>query len=178
MPKKGRAYLLSRDEKEEVREFVEEQLRKGYIHPSKSPQMLPVFFVGKKNRKKRMIQDYQYLNRGTIKDNYLLLLISDLINTIGTKKVFTRMDLRWGYNNVQIKKGDEWKAVFTIHLRVYKPVVMYFSLTNLPATFQEIINDILQDLIDKGDIAIFIDDIIVGMETKEGHDEIVKEVLR
>jgi len=85
---------MSRKEKEEVREFVEEQLRKGYIRPSKSPQTLPVFFVGKKNRKKIMVQDYQYLNKGTVKDNYPLLLISDLIDTMGTKKVFTKMDLR------------------------------------------------------------------------------------
>jgi len=91
---------MSRKEKEEVREFVEEQLRKGYIRPSKSPQTLPVFFVGKKNRKKIMVQDYQYLNKGTVKDNYPLLLISDLIDTMGTKKVFTKIDLRWGYNNV------------------------------------------------------------------------------
>ena len=110
VPKKGRAYLLSRDEKEEVREFVEEQLRKGYIHPSKLPQTLPVFFVGKKDGKKRMVQDYQYLNKGTIKDNYPLPLISDLIDTMGTKKVFTKMDLRWGYNNVWIKEEDEWKC--------------------------------------------------------------------
>ena len=75
-------------------------MRKGYIRPSKSLQTSPVFFVGKKNRKKRMVQDYQYLNKGTVKDNYPLSLISDLIDTIGTKKVFTKMDLRWGYNNV------------------------------------------------------------------------------
>ena len=100
VPRKGKTYLMSRQEKEEVREFVEEQLRKGYIRPSKSLQTSPVFFVGKKNRKKRMVQDYQYLNKGTVKDNYPLSLISDLIDTIGTKKVFTKMDLRWGYNNV------------------------------------------------------------------------------
>jgi len=70
-------------------------------------QTLPVFFVGKKDRKKRMVQDYQYLNKGTVKNNYLLPLISDLINTIGTKKVFTKIDLRWRYNNIWIKKGDE-----------------------------------------------------------------------
>ena len=100
LPRKGRTYLMSREEKEKVREFVEEQLRKGYIRPSKSPQTLPVFFVGKKNRKKIIVQDYQYLNKGTVKDNYLLSLISDLIDTVGMKKVFTKMDLRWGYNNI------------------------------------------------------------------------------
>jgi len=73
---------------------VEKQLWKGYTQPSKSPQTSPVFFVGKKNGKKRMVQDYQYLNKGIVKDNYPLLLISDLINTIGTKRVFTKMDLR------------------------------------------------------------------------------------
>jgi len=106
-PRKRRIYLMSREEKEEVREFVEEQLRKGYIRPSKSPQTSLVFFVEKKNGKKRIVQDYRYLNKGTVKDNYSLSLISDLINTMGTKKVFTKMDLHWGYNNVQIKERDE-----------------------------------------------------------------------
>ena len=69
--------------------------------------MAPVFFVGKKDGKKWMVQDYQYLNEWTIKNNYLLPLISDVLENIGTKKVFTKMDLRWGYNNVQIREGDE-----------------------------------------------------------------------
>jgi len=86
---------------------VEEQLRKGYIRPSKSPQTSLVFFVGKKDRKKQIVQDYQYLNKGMVKDNYLLPLISDLINTMGTKRIFTKIDLRWGYNNIQIKEKDK-----------------------------------------------------------------------
>jgi len=72
---------------------VEEQLRKRYIRPSKLPQTSPVFFVGKKDKKKRIVQDYQYLNKGMVKDNYHLPLISDLIDTMGTKRVFTKMDL-------------------------------------------------------------------------------------
>jgi len=72
---------------------VEEQLRKRYIRPSKLPQTSPVFFVGKKDKKKRIVQDYQYLNKGMVKDNYLLPLISDLIDTMGKKRVFTKMDL-------------------------------------------------------------------------------------
>jgi len=93
IPKKERTYLISRQEKEEVKEFIEEQLRKEYIRPSKLPQTSPVFFVEKKNGKKKMVQDYQYLNKGTIKNNYPLPLISDLIDTMGTKRVFTKMDL-------------------------------------------------------------------------------------
>ena len=106
VPKKGKIYLLSRVEREEVQEFVKDQLRKGYIRPLKSPQTSLVFFVPKKDGKKRMVQDYWYLNSWTIKNNYLLPLISDLIDSI-RKKMFTKMDLRWGYNNVRIKEGDE-----------------------------------------------------------------------
>jgi len=105
--KKGKIYPLSRKEREEVWEFVQEQLRKEYIQFSKSPQIAPVFFVGKKDSKKRMVQNYRYLNKWTIKNNYPLPLISDIVENIGTKKMFTKLDLQWEYNNVQIKKGDE-----------------------------------------------------------------------
>jgi len=94
MPRKVKMYPLSRKEREEVREFIQEQLRKGYIRPSKLPQMALVFFVEKKDGKKRMVQDYRYLNKWTIKNNYPLPLISDIVENIGTKKIFTKMDLR------------------------------------------------------------------------------------
>jgi len=79
-----------------MHEFIKEQLRKGYIRLSKSPQMAPVFFVGKKDGKKRMVQDYWYLNEWTVKNNYSLPLISNVIENMDTKRVFTKMDLRWG----------------------------------------------------------------------------------
>ena len=91
--------------------------------------------MGKKDRKKRIVQNYWYLNKGTIKNNYPLPLISDLIDIMGTKRVFTKIDLQWGYNNVWAKKGNKWKVVFTTYLGVYKPIVMFFGLTNSPATF-------------------------------------------
>ena len=87
-------YPLLREEREEVREFIQEQMRKGYIRLLKSPQTALVFFVGKKDGKKRMVQDYQYLNEWTVKNNYLLLLILDIVKNIGIKKVFTKLDLR------------------------------------------------------------------------------------
>ena len=76
IPRKGNMYPLSREEREEVREWIKEQVRKGYIQPSKSLQMAPVFFVGKKDGKKRMVQDYKYLNEWTVINNYPLPLIS------------------------------------------------------------------------------------------------------
>ena len=94
------------------------------------------------------------------------------------KKVFTKMDLRWGYNNMRIKERDKWKAAFTTPERFFEPTVMFFGLTNLPATFQTMMNELLQDLINTGKVAAFIDDVIIGMETEEGHDELVVEVIR
>ena len=135
VPRKGKVYLLTREEREEIREFMKEQLRKGYIRLSKSPQMALVFFVGKKNGKKRIVQNYCYLNEWMIKNNYPLPLISDVLENIGTKKVFTKMDLRWGYNNVRIKEGDESKAAFTMPEGSFEPTVMFFGLTNSPAMF-------------------------------------------
>ena len=178
MPRKGKVYPLSREEREEVREFVKEQLRKGYIRPSKSPQTAPVFFVGKKDGKKRMVQDYRYLNEWTVKNNYPLPLISDVLENIGTKKLFMKMDLRWGYNNMRIKKGDEWKAAFTMPEGSFELTVMFFGLMNSPATFQTMMNELLRDFINTGKVTVFIDDVIVEMETEEGHDKLVAEMIK
>jgi len=113
-----------------------------------------------------------------VKNNYLLLLITELIDNMGSKKVFTKMDLRWGFNNVRIKEGDEWKGVFTIHIGFFEPTVMFFRMTNSPATFQEMMNEILRDLINKGKVAAFVDNVLVGTEIEEGHNKIVEEILR
>ena len=139
---------------------------------------MPVFFVGKKDGKKRMVQDCRYLNEWTIKNNYPLPLISDVLENIGTKKLFTKMDLMWGYNNVRIKEEDEWKAVFTTPEGSFEPTVMFFGLTNSPAIFQAMMNELLRDLINIGKIAVFIDNVIIGMETEERYDELVEEVIR
>jgi len=100
VPRKGKVYPLSREEREKVHKFISEQLRKEYIRLSKSPQTVPVFFVGKNDGKKHIVQNYRYLNEWTVKNNYLLPLISDIIENIGTKRVSTKIDLRWKYNNV------------------------------------------------------------------------------
>ena len=107
IPKKGKVYSLSREEREEVQAFVEDQLKKGYIRPSKSPQTSPVYFVAKKDGKRRMVQDYHHVNQWTVKNGYPLPLITDILDRVGKRKVFTKLDLRWEYNNVRIKEGDE-----------------------------------------------------------------------
>ena len=125
-----------------------------------------------------MVMDYRRLNKQMVKNNYPLPLITDLVDSMGNKRVFTKMDLRWGYNNVRIKEGDEWKAAFTTHVGSYEPVVMFFRMTNSPATFQGMMNEILRDMINEGKVAAFVDDVLIGTEMEEGHNELVEEVLR
>jgi len=107
-----------------------------------------------------------------------LPLISNVLENIGTKRVFTKMNLRWGYNNMRIKEGDEWKVDFIIPKKSFEPKVMFFGLTNSLAIFQAMMNELLRDLINTGKVAAFIDDVIIRMETEEGYDEIVAEVIR
>jgi len=140
--------------------------------------MAPVFFIGKKDGKKRMVQNYRYLNEWTIKNNYPLPLILDVVKNIGMKKIFTKMDLRWGYNNVQIKEGDEWKVAFMTPEGSFEPTVIFFGLTNSPAIFQAMMNKLLKDLINTGKVVAFIDDMIIGTESEEGHNELVAEVIK
>jgi len=88
------------------------------------------------------------------------------------------MNLRWGYNNVRIKEGDKWKAVFTTPEGFFEPTVMFFRLMNSPATFQAMMNELLRDLINTEKVVAFIDDMIIGMETEEEHEELVAEVIK
>ena len=140
--------------------------------------MLPVHFIAKKDGTQRMVQDYQYINQWMIKNGYPLPLIADILDRVGKRKVFMELDLRWRYNNIRIKEGDKWKIVFTMHIGPYKPTVMYFGLTNSSATFQTMMNDLFCNLINQGDTATFIDNILVATDTEEGHDKLVEEVLK
>ena len=97
---------------------------------------------------------------------------------IRTKKMFTKLDLRWRYNNIRIKERDEWKVAFIILEESFELTVMFFGLTNFLATFQVITNELLRDLINIGKVRSFIDDVIVGIESKKRHDELVEEILR
>ena len=79
---------------------------------------------------------------------------------------------------MRIKEGNEWKKAFTMYIGSFKPMIMFFGMTNSLATFQTMINKILRDLINKGKVAAFIDNILVGTEIEEGHNKIIEEILR
>jgi len=156
----GKIYALSQLELQELAKFVKEHLAKGYIRPSKSPYAAPFFFIKKKDGKLRPVQDYRRLNEWTIRNRYPLPLIPQLINRVRMKKLFTKFDVRWGYNNVRIKEGDEWKAAFITNEGLYEPTVMFFGMTNSPATFQAMMNAIFEDEIQ----VVFV----MGLETHVG----------
>ena len=137
-----KVYPLSLDEQKQLQIFLEENLCTGRIRTSKSPMASPFFFIKKKDGSLRPVQDYRLLNNMTIKNRYPLPLISELIDTLKNAKYFTKLDVRWGYNNVRIKEGDEWKAAFRTNRGLYEPTVMFFGLTNSPSTFQTMMNDI------------------------------------
>ena len=116
----------------------------------------------------------------TVKNTYPLPLIPDILNKVSEAKAkyFMKLDVHWGYNNVHIKEGDEWKAAFRMNQGLFEPLVMFFGLMNSPATFQTIMNDIFKELIDEGVVTIYMDDILIfGSQTKKHHHEIIVQVL-
>lgn len=170
-------YPLSHTEQGELTKFLEENLQSGRIRPSKSPMASAFFFIKKKDGSLRPVQDYRKLNDMMIKNRYPLPLISELVNKLRGAKIFTKLDIRWGYNNIRIKEGDEWKAAFRTNRGLFKPLVMFFGLTNSPATFQTMMNDILRELINEGKVIVYLDDILIFTDSLEEHRTIVKRVL-
>jgi len=101
-----------------------------------------------------------------------------LINKLKGAKIFTKLDLRWGYNNVRIKEGDQFKAAFIADGKLWEPMVMFFGLQNSPATFQAMMNALFDDLIKEGYVIIYMDDILIFSKTLEEHHILVKKVLQ
>ncbi len=114
----------------------------------------------------------------TIKNHYPLPLISDLIDKLHGAKYFTKLDVHWGYNNIRIREGDEEKAAFHTNRGLFEPTVMFFGLTNSPATFQWMMNDIFHDLIREGKVTIYLDDILIFSKNLDEHRQIVGRVLQ
>ena len=178
VPKDCPIYPLSLPEQTKLQEFIDDNLKKKYIRPSKSPMASPFFFVDKKDGKLRPCQDYRMLNEGTIKNTYPLPLISELVDQLKGAKYFTKLDIRWGYNNVRIKEGDQWKAAFKTNLGLFEPTVMFFGLTNSPATFQSMMNEIFKDFIRERWVIIYMDDILIISNTIEDNIRYTKKILQ
>src|SRR5258708_162764 len=156
---RGRMFPLSLAEQKELDEFLRENLANGCICPSKSLIRAPVFFVKKKEGSLCLVQDYQKLNEIMIKNSYPLLLVSDMLTRLCNAEWFTTLDLCWGFNNVCLKEGDEWKAAFSTNRGLFELLIMFFRLCNSPATFQTMMNDILHPFINHNEAICYMDDI-------------------
>jgi len=178
LPKPAKIYPLSLAERNSLDTWIDEELRKGYIRLSTSPIAAPFFFVKKHDGSLRPVMDYRALNAITVKNRYPIPRIVDLIESLSKASIFTKIDLRWGYNNVCIKEGDEWKTAFITRRGLFEATVMYFGFSNTPATFQSIMNDILGDLIRIRLVIVYLDDILIFGTCLKEHRRLVKKVLK
>jgi transposase InsO family protein len=175
-PPFGPLYSLSEVELKALDEYIKENLSKGYIRASTSSAGAPILFIKKRDGGLRLCVDYRGLNKITSKNRYPLPLIGESIDRLRSATVYTKIDLRSGYNLVRIAKGEEWKTAFRSRYGHYEYRVMPFGLTNAPATFQNLMNDVLRDFLD--DFAIvYLDDILIFSKTIDEHKRHVRLVL-
>ena len=167
----AKAYTMTLKEEEALNQWLDEQPKAGLIVELKSQYMAPCFYIPKKDGSLQLVQDYRKLNQVIIKDKTSLFLIGEVIDKLKKAKYFNKLDLIWGYNNVRIKEGDEWKATFLTNKRLFEPQVMYFRLCNLPETFQRIMNSIFWELLYEGILANYMDNFVIPAKTKEELEE-------
>ncbi len=144
------------------------------------------FFIKKKNGKLRPVQDYRPINEWTIRNRYPLPLIPQLINRIGNAELIMVVDICWGYNTVQIVEEDRHKAAFVTNQGLFEPTVMFFGLTNSPATFQTMMDTLFKEQIAQETLTVYMDNIAVHTKREDGemeeqhlqrHQQLVREML-
>jgi hypothetical protein len=174
----GPMYPLNKTELQALWEYLKEMLELGKIHPSKSPAAASIIFIPKAHGQGlRLCVNYRGLNKVTITNQYPLLIMSELQDWVRGAKIFTKIDLKNSYKLIHIKPRDEWKMAFKTWYGLYEYTIMPVGLSNTPATFQNMMNDIFRDLLDLGFI-VYLDNILIYAETEEEHDCIVTEVLK
>ncbi|TMC24502.1 MAG: hypothetical protein E6J34_00380, partial [Chloroflexi bacterium] len=169
-------YRMSPLELDTLRKELDKLLKNGSIEPSVSPYGAPVIFVKKKSGELRMCIDYRALNKITIKNRFPIPLIDDLIDRLHGAKVFTKIDLRSGYNQVRIHPEDIEKTAFRTRYGHFQYKVMPFGLTNAPATFQALVQDVLRPLLDVS-VIVYIDDILIYSQNDADHSYHIRQVL-
>jgi hypothetical protein len=167
---------MSRKELLVLKEWLEENLRKGFIRPSSSRAASPVLFVDKPGGGLRFCVDYRALNAISTKDRYPLPLTRESLNNLKGMKYFTKIDIVSAFNNVRMKAGQEYLTAFRTRFGLYESLVMPFGLTGAPATFQRFINDTLRDYLDVF-CTVYLDDILIYSQNRDEHTQHVRQVL-
>ena len=177
VPPIGHVYSLSQSELAALREFIDKNLKSGFIYPSRSSHGAPIPFAKKKDGTLRLCVDYRGLNRITKKDRYPLPLISDLLDAPGKARIYTKLDLRHAYHLLRIAPGDEPKTAFRTRYGSYQFRVVPEGLTNAPAAFQRFLNTLFADLLDVY-VVVYLDDILIYSDDESKHSGHVREVLK
>jgi hypothetical protein len=170
-------YRMSTPELKELQLQLEELPKKGYIHPSMSPCGAPVLFVKKKDGTLRLCIDFRQLNKVTIKKKYPLPRIDDLFDQLKDTKIFSKIDLRYGYHQVRINDEDISKTTFRTRYGHYEFTVVPFGLSNAPAVFMCLMNGVFRDYLDKS-VIVSLDDILVYSKSEEEHEKHLRMVLQ
>lgn len=168
-------FRLSLEERKELEKQLAELLEKGHIVPSNSPFGAPVLFARKKDGGLRLCIDYRALNKITVRDRYPLPHIGDLLDRLGDACIFSKMDCRSGYHQVRVQEEDSHKTTFVTHKGSFEWRVLPMGLTNAPATFQRLMNDVLRPFADF--CVVYLDDILIFSNTEEEHAGHVRRVL-
>uniref|UniRef100_A0A8C1YSB8 Gypsy retrotransposon integrase-like protein 1 n=1 Tax=Cyprinus carpio TaxID=7962 RepID=A0A8C1YSB8_CYPCA len=176
-PPKGRIFPLSQPESEAMKDYIKEELQKGFIRPSTSPASSGFFFVKKKDGGLRPCIDYRGLNEMTVKFRYPLPLVPSALEQLRTAQYYTKLDLRCAYNLIRIREGDEWKTAFSTTTGHYEYLVMPFGLVNSPSVFQSFINEVFRDMLNIS-VIVYIDDILIYSNTLPEHVQHVRAVLQ
>ena len=169
-------YKLSPLELDEAKKQIQYMLDKGFIRPSDSPYGSPVLFAPKPGGGLRFCIDYRWLNKRTIKNRYPLPLPEEMFDRLGGSKVFSKIDLRAGYWQMPVRKEDIPKTAFRTRWGLYECLVVPFGVTNAPAQFMNLMNDLLRDYLDEF-VLVFLDDILVYSRSIEEHAEHLRRVF-
>ena len=169
-------YRLSPAEHADMQRQITELLAKGWVEPSSSPYGAPILFVGKKDGGLRMCIDYRALNKLTIKNRYPLPRIDDLFDQLRGAQFFTSIDLAQGYHQIRISPEDAPKTAFRTPTGHFQFKVLCFGLTNAPATFQQVMNEIFKHQVGKF-VLVYLDDILIFSRSREEHLRHLREAL-
>lgn len=177
---KPKVYPTPQKYQEALKQFIEDNLRKGFIRESSSPLASPLFFIPKPNGDLRPIIDYRGVNNITVKSQYPIPLMSAIVNQVASKNIYSSLDMKGAYNLVRVAEGDEWKCAFKTDQGLFEPLVLMYGLSGGPSTFQQYMNYVFREFIGEF-MYVYLDDIIIFSQNKQEHDhhlELVRDRLK